>query len=377
MIGVSLVKNCSPRSADLIAGMGERMNNYIIARYLESIGTPAVYIDAREIIKTDDNYGAANVLFDVSVPLIRSRIAAVKGIPVVTGFISSTVGGISTTLGRNGSDYTAGILGHALDASRIEIWTDVDGVMSADPRIVEKALVIPEISSFEAMELSYLGAQVIHPSTMAPALEKGIPIFIKNTMNPTAAGTKTYTYDTFGNVATETREDGKTASYTYNEQNKLTSATGYNGATVTYSYDGNGNMVTSTKPDGTAFVVAYSNIRRVHIYDDSGKLLHAVKLDYVPNDNLVDPNRRKTYWYIQNAVTTDKYIYLVNPEQQLPPPKNYSEIVVLDWEGNLKIRYRLNKFVVGIVVDEDRKAIIGCCNKSGKGSFFKLDILID
>ena len=133
----------------------------------------------------------------------------------------------------------------------------------------------------------------------------------------------------------------------------------------------------NTKPDGTAFVVAYSNIRRVHIYDDSGKLLHAVKLDYVPNDNLVDPNRRKTYWYIQNAVTTDKYIYLVNPEQQLPPPKNYSEIVVLDWEGNLKIRYRLNKFVVGIVVDEDRKAIIGCCNKSGKGSFFKLDILID
>ena len=193
LIGVSLVKNCSPRSADLIAGMGERMNNYIIARYLESTGTPAVYIDAREIIKTDDNYGAANVLFDVSVPLIRSRrsrIAAVKGIPVVTGFISSTVNGISTTLGRNGSDYTAGILGHALDASRIEIWTDVDGVMSADPRIVEKALVIPEISSFEAMELSYLGAQVIHPSTMAPALEKGIPIFIKNTMNPTAAGTK-------------------------------------------------------------------------------------------------------------------------------------------------------------------------------------------
>ena len=190
LIGVSLVKNCSPRSADLIAGMGERMNNYIIARYLESTGTPAVYIDAREIIKTDDNYGAANVLFDVSVPLIRSRIAAVKGIPVVTGFISSTINGISTTLGRNGSDYTAGILGHALDASRIEIWTDVDGVMSADPRIVEKALVIPEISSFEAMELSYLGAQVIHPSTMAPALEKGIPIFIKNTMNPTAAGTK-------------------------------------------------------------------------------------------------------------------------------------------------------------------------------------------
>ena len=190
LVGVFLVKNCSPRSADLIAGLGERMNNFVIARYLAATGTEAVYVDAREIIKTDDTHGAANVRFDITVPLIREKIESCKGIPVVTGFIASTTENISTTLGRNGSDYTASILGNAVDASRIEIWTDVDGVLSADPRIVKEAIVMPEISSYEAMELSYLGAQVIHPATMAPAVEKKIPILIKNTMNPTAAGTK-------------------------------------------------------------------------------------------------------------------------------------------------------------------------------------------
>lgn len=190
LVGVFLVKNCSPRSADLIAGLGERMNNYVIARYLSAAGTAASYVDAREIIKTDDMHGAANVLFDLTVPLIQQRIAACKGIPVVTGFVASTVDNISTTLGRNGSDYTASILGNAVNAERIEIWTDVDGVLSADPRIVPEAVVMPEISSYEAMELSYLGARVIHPATMAPAVEKKIPIFIKNTMNPTADGTK-------------------------------------------------------------------------------------------------------------------------------------------------------------------------------------------
>lgn len=190
LVGVSLVKNCSSRSNDLIAGLGERLNNYVIAHALCEMGTKASYVDAREIIKTDNSHGSANVCFDITVPLIQKKMKACQGIPVVTGFIASTVDNISTTLGRNGSDYTASILGNAVNASRIEIWTDVDGVLSADPRIVKEAIVIPEISAFEAMELSYLGAQVIHPATMAPAVEKKIPILIKNTMNPTAPGTK-------------------------------------------------------------------------------------------------------------------------------------------------------------------------------------------
>jgi len=111
-------------------------------------------------------------------------------IAVVTGFIGATPAGITTTLGRNGSDYSAAIFGAALDASDIEIWTDVDGVLSADPRVVKKAFVIPELSIEEAMEMCYFGAEVLHPFTIIPAVEKRIPIWIKNTMNPTARGSR-------------------------------------------------------------------------------------------------------------------------------------------------------------------------------------------
>jgi aspartokinase/homoserine dehydrogenase 1 len=120
---------------------------------------------------------------------LRDKLAEIKGIPVITGFIGANEQGVTTTLGRNGSDFTASIIAGATESEVVEIWTDVDGVLSADPRSVEKAFVIPEVSYQEAMELSYFGAEVIHPYTMIPAVEKNIPILIKNTLNPSAPGT--------------------------------------------------------------------------------------------------------------------------------------------------------------------------------------------
>ena len=152
-------------------------------------GLPSRYVDAREIIRTDDNHGSATVDFARSYELIRANLDG-EDLPVVTGFIAATETGVTTTLGRNGSDYTASIVGAGTEASAIEIWTDVDGVYSADPRFVPGAFVLPEISYQEAMELSYFGAKVIHPYTMVPAVEKGIPLWIKNTLNPEAAGTQ-------------------------------------------------------------------------------------------------------------------------------------------------------------------------------------------
>ena len=188
--GVELVRECSSRSLDLIVSFGERMNNKIIAEYLTESGTPAEYVDAREMILTDSNYGNASVFLPETYKRIRSRIAGVSGIPIITGFIASNAQGITTTIGRNGSDYTASIIGAALDSERVEIWTDVDGVLSADPRYVPNAFVLPEVSVEDAMELSFFGAEVIHPYTMLPAVDKEIDIYIKNTLSPKVPGTR-------------------------------------------------------------------------------------------------------------------------------------------------------------------------------------------
>ena len=187
--GIELVKECSPRSQDLVVSFGERLNNFLITSYLNSIGTKAEFIDSRDIIKTNSQYGRAQVKYDITYKNISKRFSAVKGIAVVTGFIASAEDGATTTLGRNGSDFTASIIAAGTGSDLIEIWTDVDGVLSADPRIVSSAFVVPEISIEEAMELSYFGAEVIHPYTMIPAVEKNIPICIKNTMNTSAPGT--------------------------------------------------------------------------------------------------------------------------------------------------------------------------------------------
>lgn len=186
--GVYLVRDCSPRTGDLIVGFGERMNCELIASALRSRGLPGRYVDARPLIVTDATFGSAVVEFEESYRRIEEVLAG-DDIPVVTGFVAATADGISTTLGRNGSDYTASIVGAGARASAIEIWTDVDGVYSADPRFVPGAFVLPRISYKEAMELSYFGAKVIHPYTMVPAVDRGVPLWIKNTLNPEAPGT--------------------------------------------------------------------------------------------------------------------------------------------------------------------------------------------
>jgi aspartokinase/homoserine dehydrogenase 1 len=187
--GVELLRECTHRTMDLAMSFGERMSCAIFTAFLASQGERVDSVDAREIIVTDERFGAGAVDFAASYPRIASRLDSAQGIPVVPGFIAATPKGVTTTLGRNGSDYTASIVGAALGAELIEIWTDVDGVLSADPRVVPGAFVIPQVSFEEAMELSYFGAKVIHPSTMIPAVEKRIPILIKNTLNPSAPGT--------------------------------------------------------------------------------------------------------------------------------------------------------------------------------------------
>jgi aspartokinase/homoserine dehydrogenase 1 len=192
--GVQLLRHCSPRALDLAASFGERLSAFTVAAYLRC-HHPATFVDARQFLITDDEFTRANVIFSTTNRTARRYFAKLSGrrpgriIPVVTGFIGSTADGRTTTIGRDGSDYTAAIVGAAVGASVIEIWTDVDGVLSADPNAVPSAFVLPQITYEEAMELSYFGAKVIHSATIAPAVTKGIPILIKNTFKPTAPGT--------------------------------------------------------------------------------------------------------------------------------------------------------------------------------------------
>jgi len=188
--GVELVKECSKRSLDLIAGFGERLNCQLMAGFLLGQGHEAHYIDAsKNFIITNDNHGAADVDFDATYDAVEARLRPLNGVMVITGFVASTADGRPTTLGRNGSDYTASLVGAAIRAEAVEIWKDVDGVLTADPRFVKGTLVLDEISMEEAMEMSYFGAKVIHPSTMLPLLERGINLRIKNTLNPSVKGT--------------------------------------------------------------------------------------------------------------------------------------------------------------------------------------------
>ena len=189
LMGIKMVKECSDRTLDLIVSFGERMNNTVAAAYMRSIGIDSEYIDTRELVLTDSTYGSAKVNYKESYRRIRERLDSVKGIPMITGFIGANEDGVTTTLGRNGSDFTASIIAAATGSNVVEIWTDVDGVLSADPRSVEAAYVVPEITYQEAMELSFFGAEVIHPYTMIPAVDRDIPIVIKNTLNPSAPGT--------------------------------------------------------------------------------------------------------------------------------------------------------------------------------------------
>jgi bifunctional aspartokinase / homoserine dehydrogenase 1 len=187
--GASLVGELTLRTRDLILSFGERLSAFVIAHALKSQIGNAQFTDARGLIKTDTNFGHAKVDFELSNTLIKEYFTANPGLNVVTGFIGSTTQGQTTTLGRSGSDYTASILGAALKADAIEIWTDVDGVMTADPRFVKEAQSIEQLSYNEAMEITHFGAKVIFPATMQPAMAQEIPILVKNTFNPTHSGT--------------------------------------------------------------------------------------------------------------------------------------------------------------------------------------------
>lgn len=189
LYGIYLVKEMSPRSLDYVMSFGERLSAYIISQAFESNGTRAGFLDSRTLIQTDDSFGNARVNFNATNILIKNYFRDKDYLIIVTGFIGSTVDNETTTLGRGGSDYSAAIFGAALDAEEIEIWTDVDGVLTADPKKVKRAFSLEEMSYDEAMEMSHFGAKVLYPPTIRPALVKGIPIRIKNTFNPGFKGT--------------------------------------------------------------------------------------------------------------------------------------------------------------------------------------------
>jgi len=187
--GVFLLSELPEKSLAQLVSYGERMSNFIIAAALRKSGTAAVYTNASELVKTDSNYLSAKVDFEKTNANILTYFGALNATAIVTGFIGSDDKGRITTLGRGGSDYTAAIFGAALNATSIEIWTDVNGVLTADPRRVEQAFPIPQLSYKEAMEMSHFGAKVIYPPTIQPALVKGIPLLIKNTFEPEHPGT--------------------------------------------------------------------------------------------------------------------------------------------------------------------------------------------
>jgi len=191
---LSLVRSASHRSRDLISGFGEVWSARQIAAFFKvefAKTRDVVFVDARDVLVIDKGEMGPVVAWDASRPRLNALLpAGFKGIAVITGFVGSDRDGLPTTLGRNGSDYSASIFGALLDATEVHIWTDVDGVMSGDPRRVPEAKIIDEMSYSEAMELAYFGAKVIHPQTMAPAVGRGIPIWIRNTFNATHPGTK-------------------------------------------------------------------------------------------------------------------------------------------------------------------------------------------
>ena len=187
--GIAVVRECTPRSLDRVLSLGERVSSALLASALRGAGIEAHAIDARDLLLTDDAFGRARVDMARSTPRVRERIAATAGVPVVPGFIAATDSGETTTLGRGGSDYTASLIGVMLDVDRIEIWTDVDGVMSADPRMVPDAFALRALTFQELLELSHFGAKVVYAPSVHPAREHGIPLLIRNTLRPEFTGT--------------------------------------------------------------------------------------------------------------------------------------------------------------------------------------------
>jgi bifunctional aspartokinase / homoserine dehydrogenase 1 len=191
--GTALLRELTPRALDALSGLGERLSAPLVSGALRELGLRSEPVEAMEVIVTDGFHGAAEPLMDLTREACRVSLLPKfeQGIvPVVTGFIGATTEGVPTTLGRGGSDYSATILGAALHADEVIIWTDVDGVLTADPRLVPGARTIPEISYREAAELAYFGAKVLHPKTLNPVMQAAIPVWIRNSFSPEKIGTK-------------------------------------------------------------------------------------------------------------------------------------------------------------------------------------------
>jgi aspartate kinase len=191
--GTALLRELSPRTLDAISSLGERLSAPLVAAAARELGLQSEAVEATELIVTDAFHGGAEPQMDWTKGKSHARLLPLleRGIvPVVTGFLGATPEGELTTLGRGGSDYSATILGAALDADEVIIWTDVDGVLTADPRLVAEAQTIPEISYREAAELAYFGAKVLHPKTLRPVVQAAIPVWIRNSFAPDKSGTK-------------------------------------------------------------------------------------------------------------------------------------------------------------------------------------------
>jgi aspartate kinase len=219
--GMAMLNERPPRSVDEAVAVGERLSALLVAEPLNAEGIPAAAVNAWEVVVTDAVFGNASPLMEPTREKARARLLPMiaKGeMPVVTGFNGATADGRPTTLGRGGSDFSASILAAALDASELWIWTDVDGIMSADPRLVPDAQVLAEVTYAEAAELAYNGAKVLHPRTLAPLVEKKIPVWSKNSFAPEKPGTRivpaiaeangTRAVASMGNVALVSLEPG-------------------------------------------------------------------------------------------------------------------------------------------------------------------------
>jgi aspartate kinase len=189
--GLALLRECSPRSRDAVLAFGELLSTTLIAARARERGCAADFADSRLFMRTDDNFSAAAPDMKMIAKLAKRKLKPAPGkIVVCQGFIGSTAEGVTTTLGRGGSDLSATIIGAVLDAEAVEIWTDVNGILTTDPRLIPNAATIPRMSYAGAAELAYFGAKVMHPASIQPAVEKGIPVWVKNTGAPENPGTE-------------------------------------------------------------------------------------------------------------------------------------------------------------------------------------------
>ena len=189
---VYALSELTPRTRDAIAAIGERLSSELVAEALSQHGLRAETIDARTVMITDDAFGAASPLLEEIAPRLKLKMKPMLGtgqVPVIGGYMGATRDGVTTTLGRGGADATAAVIGTLLEAEEIQIWTEVDGFMTVDPKLVPDAQAIPRVSPEEAAELAYFGTKVLHPAMIRPAVDKGIPVRICNTREPSAPGT--------------------------------------------------------------------------------------------------------------------------------------------------------------------------------------------